>query len=94
MDELYPITRSITGEGVRKTLKIIQNFIEEGDYFNKLINGKNLRAKVIKAVSSDNIYVELIEFINAKKLKVTKPKKYTKFAICAIEKLENVTVAF
>ena len=45
-------------------LKIIQNFIEEGDYFNKLINGKNLRAKVIKAISSDNIYVELIEFIN------------------------------
>ena len=28
MDELYPITRSITGEGVRKTLKIIQNFID------------------------------------------------------------------
>ena len=58
-------------------LKIIQNFIEEGEYFNKLINGKNFRAKVIKAISSDNIYVELIEFINAKKLKVKKPKKYT-----------------
>ena len=59
-------------------LKIIQNFIEEGDYFNKLINEKKLRAKVIKAVSSDNIYVELIEFINAKKLKIKKPKNYTK----------------
>jgi len=75
-------------------LKIIQNFIEEGEYFNKLINGKNLRAKVIKAVSSDNIYVELIEFINAKKLKIKKPKKYTKvgemhlcFTVKKIDKL-------
>ena len=75
-------------------LKIIQNFIEEGEYFNKLINGKNFRAKVIKAISSDNIYVELIEFINAKKLKVKKPKKYTKvgeihlcFTVKKIDKL-------
>ena len=75
-------------------LKIIQNFIEEGEYFNKLINGKNLRAKVIKAISSDNIYVELIEFINAKKLKIKKPKKYTKvgeihlcFTVKKIDKL-------
>ena len=51
-------------------LKIIQNFIEEGDYFNKLIKEKKLKAKVIKAISSDNIYVELIEFINAKKNKL------------------------
>ena len=75
-------------------LKIIQNFIEEGEYFNKLINGKNLKAKVIKAISSDNIYVELIEFINAKKSKVKKPKKYTKvgeihlcFTVKKIDKL-------
>ena len=75
-------------------LKIIQNFIEEGEYFNKLINGNNLRAKVIKAISSDNIYVELIEFINTKKLKVKKPKKYTKvgeihlcFTVKKIDKL-------
>ena len=27
MEELFPITRSITGEGVRKSLKIIQNLI-------------------------------------------------------------------
>ena len=59
-------------------LKVIQNFIEDGDYFNKLINGKNLKAKIIKAVSADNVYVELIEFINAKKIKIKKPKKYTK----------------
>ena len=48
-------------------LKIIQNFIEEGDYFNKLIKEKKLKAKVIKAISPDHVYVELIEFINAKK---------------------------
>ena len=58
-------------------LKVIQNFIEEGDYFNKLIGGKTLRAKVIKAISKDYIYLELIEFINEKKKKIKKPKKYT-----------------
>ena len=51
-------------------LKIIQNFVEEGDYFNKLIKEKKLKAKVIKAISPDHVYVELIEFINAKKNKI------------------------
>ena len=27
--------------------KIIQNIIEKGDYFNKLINEKNLKAKIM-----------------------------------------------
>ena len=54
-------------------LRIIQNFIEEGDYFNNLIGEKNKRAKVIKAISSDFIYLELIEFINSKKAKRKKP---------------------
>ena len=58
-------------------LKVIQNFVEEGDYFNKLIGGKTLKAKVIKAISPDNIYLELIEFIGVKKIKIKKPKKYT-----------------
>tara|TARA_B110000971_G_scaffold211785_1_gene240469 strand:+ start:988 stop:1440 length:453 start_codon:yes stop_codon:yes gene_type:complete len=58
-------------------LKIIQNFIEKGNYFNELIGEKNLKAKVIKAISPDYIYLELIEFINAKRKKINKPKKYT-----------------
>ena len=28
MEKLYPINRSITGEGVRKTLKLLQNSFE------------------------------------------------------------------
>ena len=50
--------------------KIIQNIIEKGDYFNQLIKEKKLKAKVIKAISPDHVYVELIEFINAKKNKI------------------------
>ena len=44
--------------------KIIQNIIEKGEYFNKLINEKNLKANVIKAKLPDNIVLELLEFIN------------------------------
>ena len=58
-------------------LKVIQDFIEEGDYFNQLIGEKKLKAKVIKAISPDYIYLELIEFINSKREKIKKPKKYT-----------------
>ena len=50
--------------------KIIQNIIEKGDYFNQSIKEKKLKAKVIKAISPDHVYVELIEFINAKKNKI------------------------
>ena len=57
-------------------LKILQDFIEEGNYFNKLINEKKLRAKVIKAKSADNVVLELVEFINAKKKKIKKPRRY------------------
>ena len=56
--------------------KIIQNIIEEGNYFNQLINEKNLRAKVIKARLPDNVVLELLEFINAKKTTVKKPRRY------------------
>ena len=51
--------------------KVIQSIIEEGNYFNKLINEKNLRAKVIKAKLPDNVVLELLEFINAKKRQST-----------------------
>ena len=45
--------------------KIIQNIIEKGEYFNKLINEKNLKANVIKAKLPDNIVLELLEFAEA-----------------------------
>jgi hypothetical protein len=50
-------------------LKIMQEFIEHGNYFNQLIKSKNLEAKVLKAASEDNVYVELIEFSGEKKKK-------------------------
>jgi catechol 2,3-dioxygenase-like lactoylglutathione lyase family enzyme len=56
-------------------LKVLQELEETGPYFNRLIKSKNLQAKVVKAVSEDNIYVELIEFHGAKK----KNKIYKKF---------------
>ena len=56
--------------------KVIQNIIEEGEYFNKLINEKKLRAKVIKARLQDNVVLELLEFINAKKKSIKKPRRY------------------
>jgi len=56
--------------------KVIQNIIEEGDYFNKLINEKKLRAKVIKAKLQDNVVLELLEFTNAKKKSIKKPRRY------------------
>ena len=56
--------------------KVIQNIIEEGDYFNKLINEKKLRAKVVKARLRDNVVLELLEFINAKKKSIKKPRRY------------------
>ena len=56
--------------------RVIQNIIEEGDYFNKLINEKNLKAKVIKARLPDNVVLELLEFINVKKKTIKKPKRY------------------
>lgn len=57
--------------------KVIQSIIEEGNYFNKLINEKNLRAKVIKAKLPDNVVLELLEFINAKKKTINKPRRYS-----------------
>ena len=40
MERLYPITRSITGEGVRKTLKIFQDSIDL--QIKNLIDGKDV----------------------------------------------------
>tara|TARA_Y100000591_G_scaffold327697_1_gene352697 strand:- start:573 stop:1028 length:456 start_codon:yes stop_codon:yes gene_type:complete len=57
--------------------KIIQNIIEEGEYFNKLINEKKLRANVIKAKLPDNVVLELLEFKNLKQKAVKKPRKYS-----------------
>ena len=56
---------------------IIQNIVEEGEYFNKLINEKKLKANVIKAKLPDNVVLELLEFKNLKQKAVKKRRKYT-----------------
>lgn len=57
--------------------KIIQNILEEGEYFNKLIGEKNLRANVVKAKLPDNIVLELLQFKNIKLKPVIKPRRYS-----------------
>jgi catechol 2,3-dioxygenase-like lactoylglutathione lyase family enzyme len=44
--------------------EVIVDFIEKGNYFNKLIGLKDTEARVVKVNSPDGIYLELIEFIN------------------------------
>ena len=55
--------------------KVLQKLVEEGPYWNKLINDKNTKAKIIKAKLPDNVVLELTEFQGLKK-KLMKPKKY------------------
>ena len=55
--------------------KVLQKLIEEGPYWNKLINDKNTKAKIIKAKLPDNVVLELTEFQGVKKKKM-KPIKY------------------
>ena len=46
--------------------QVIVDFIEKGDYFNKLIGLKDLKARVLKVNSPDGIFLELLEFIDIK----------------------------
>ena len=55
--------------------KVLQKLVEEGPYWNKLINDKNTKEKIIKAKLPDNVVLELTEFQGLKK-KLMKPKKY------------------
>lgn len=57
--------------------KILQRLIEKGPYWNKLINDKNTVVKVIKASLPDKTVLELTEFQNVKRKKITKPRKYS-----------------
>lgn len=74
--------------------KVIQNIIEKGDYFNKLINEKKLVAKVIKARLPDNVVLELLEFTNAKKKTIKKPRRYypvgTIHMCFTVKNIENI----
>lgn len=77
-------------------LKIQTELIEKGDYFNSLINLKNLTAKVAKIDIPDSTYIELIEFINIKKKSDTKMHKFSMlkqmhicFTVKNIEKFFN-----
>jgi hypothetical protein len=44
--------------------EVIVDFIEKGDYFNRLIGLVETEARVVKVHSPDGIYLELIEFLN------------------------------
>lgn len=41
---------------------VIVDFVETGDYFDKLIGLKNASARVVKASAPDGSYMELIQF--------------------------------
>lgn len=73
--------------------KVIQKLIEEGPYWNKLINDKNTKAKIIKAKLPDNVVLELTEFQGVKKKKM-KPIKYRKIGtihLCfTVNKIDNL----
>ena len=57
--------------------KILQRLIEEGPYWNKLINDKNTKVKVIKASLPDKTVLELTEFQGVKRKRIIKPRKYS-----------------
>lgn len=57
-------------------LKKVVRLIEGNDYFNKLINSKNLKAEVLKLKSKDGIVVEIIEYLKPKEMN-TKINKMT-----------------
>jgi catechol 2,3-dioxygenase-like lactoylglutathione lyase family enzyme len=54
-------------------LKKVSRIIESGEYFNSLTNTKNLKADVLKLRTSENIIIEIIQYINFRKKK-NKPK--------------------
>jgi catechol 2,3-dioxygenase-like lactoylglutathione lyase family enzyme len=73
--------------------KVIQKLIEEGPYWNRLINDKNTKAKIIKAKLPDNVVLELTEFQGVKKKKM-KPIRYKKIGtihLCfTVNKIDNL----
>ena len=57
--------------------KILQRLVEEGPYWNKLINEKNTSVKVIKASLPDKTVLELTEFQGVRRRKISKPRRYS-----------------
>ena len=50
-------------------LKKVSRMIESGDYLNALSGAKNLKADILKVKSSDNVIIELVQFLDLKKKK-------------------------
>ena len=55
-------------------LKKVVRLFEGDEYFNKLINSKNLKAEVLKLKSKDGVIVEIIQYLKPKK-KIIKTNK-------------------
>lgn len=55
-------------------LKRVSRIIESGNYFNSLTKTKNLKADVLKVRSTDNIIIEIVQYLNKKSKKRTKPQ--------------------
>ena len=58
-------------------LEKVSNIEEGGDYFNSLIQEKNLKAQVLKVRSKDNVIVEIVQYLGIKRKKIKKPKTMT-----------------
>ena len=77
-------------------LEKVSNIEEGGDYFNSLIQEKNLKAQVLKVKSKDNVIVEIVQYLDVKRKKIKKPKTMTTvgtahlcFTVGNIKKLYN-----
>ena len=55
-------------------LKKVSRMIESGNYLNALNGTKNLRADVLKVKSSDNVIIEIAQYLNLKKKKRKMPR--------------------
>ena len=81
MEELFPITRSITGEGVRKSLKILQNLI------NLKIHEIPTGSKVFDWTVPQEWNIDDAYIMNSKKEKIV---DFTKSNIHVLQYSENI----
>ena len=81
LEELFPITRSITGEGVRKSLKILQNLI------NLKIHEIPTGSKVFDWTVPQEWNIDDAYIMNSKKEKIV---DFTKSNIHVLQYSENI----